>query len=95
MKQSVIRFCVLSTLTHVFAQQSCLSDPILTAELELIHDGRVPGEGSCCQFDVCGLTCPDNVPPPSSGRCMDLYGSCVDCLYSTHLNELVACTRHI
>ena len=47
------------------ATAECLSDP----ELDAIFAGdtTIPGEGSCCQQDVCNIPCPVAVPAPGNG----------------------------
>ena len=56
----------------------CLADKALNDIFELDEtDGRVkpiPRFGSCCQYDVCGLQCPVETPPPSRGT----YSGCCE-----------------
>jgi hypothetical protein len=48
-------------------QISCLSDPQLNAEFEVLNGGQIPQKDSCCMMDVCGLTCPEQTSPPDNG----------------------------
>lgn len=53
---------------HVAAE--CLpSNPALDAEFVSFIDGAtsIPLEGSCCQADVCGIPCPEDVSDPGFG----------------------------
>jgi len=34
---------------------------------ECYPGGPVPGEGSCCQNDICAIPCPEGVSPPARG----------------------------
>lgn len=44
------------------AAEACLSNPALADSI-----GGPPKAGSCCQESVCGLPCPEDVPPPTNG----------------------------
>jgi hypothetical protein len=57
------------------AMGQCLSNEEFNNEFEVINGGPIPTEGSCCQFDVCGLTCPQTVSDPSNGT-MNEYMYC-------------------
>jgi hypothetical protein len=46
----------------------CLENRELNAEFEILNGGPVPSEGSCCMFDISGLTCPNEVPRPDYGK---------------------------
>jgi hypothetical protein len=50
------------------ARGDCIpSNP--TFNEEIAGEGRtIPLPGSCCMADVCGLECPQTVPPPPPGR---------------------------
>lgn len=58
---------LLTALPHVAAE--CLADPALDAEFVSFIEGAtsIPLAGSCCQADVCGLACPEEVSAPTSG----------------------------
>lgn len=49
------------------ATAECLANATLNAYFA--GDGTIPKEGSCCMFDVCGLACPTEIPPPAKGAC--------------------------
>ena len=47
----------------------CLVDTALNDEFAgFIEAESIPLEGSCCQADVCGLSCPAEVPKPGVGK---------------------------
>jgi hypothetical protein len=47
---------------------SCLADPMLRAEFEILKDAyEIPLPDSCCMQDVCGMKCPEDVDPPHPG----------------------------
>lgn len=48
-----------------------------TLNSEIAGEGRsIPLPGSCCMADVCGLECPQQVPPPARGKA-DRASDCV------------------
>jgi hypothetical protein len=49
------------------ALAQCLADPEVNGQVEDLVGSTVPQEGSCCQFDVCNIPCPEPVPGPSKG----------------------------
>ena len=53
----------------VVVKADCLSNPALDAEFVSFIDGAesIPLPGSCCQADVCGIPCPEEVDDPDFG----------------------------
>jgi hypothetical protein len=62
----MLRLLLLAGLTAVVTEaQQCLSN----SEIELAITGTLDGppEGSCCMNYICGMPCPNTVPPPGIG----------------------------
>ena len=50
---------------------NCIADETInTAFAQLISgsDSYEVADGSCCQETICGLGCPEEVPPPAKGK---------------------------
>jgi hypothetical protein len=73
-KMSTIILAVLlvnfrqSYRTFFTVSGECLGNPELNAEFEILSDMQAPSLGSCCMFDICGLTCPKAVSQPAKGE---------------------------
>ena len=50
------------------AYGQCLSDSGLNDFFIPEGETQIPLEGSCCQADVCGLGCPEDVDAPAAGK---------------------------
>lgn len=47
----------------------CIADEEINGFFtELSGADQIPLADSCCQFDVCGLPCPEEVDPPHKGK---------------------------
>jgi hypothetical protein len=46
----------------------CLSNQEFNEFFENKNGGPIPAEGSCCQKDVCGIPCPEEVSAPTVGE---------------------------
>jgi hypothetical protein len=65
--QSLTQAAEAASTDQLQPQGSCLANPSLNAEFEVINGGPIPLPDSCCMFDVCGLTCPQETSPPDHG----------------------------
>lgn len=58
-------------LPQMTLSEGCIEDPDINESFELYGNGKfqstIPRYGSCCMYDVCGLACPEYVPPPDQG----------------------------
>lgn len=64
---TLLHLLVLFLTSAVDAIPQCLSNTTINAEFEALTGGfEIPRQESCCMWDVCGLACPESVPPPSS-----------------------------
>jgi hypothetical protein len=63
----LVTLAACATFATAQRQASCLSDPQLNEEFEIVNGGPIPHQDSCCMMDVCGLTCPKETAPPNSG----------------------------
>ena len=55
------------TLASDVGRSDCIADETINAEF---GSPTVP-EGSCCQAEICGLGCPEEVDPPEQGKLVD------------------------
>lgn len=61
---TVMKFvcCWLLFLFSAQCSGQCLSDPVLEGTFEnIVGEGPLPLEGSCCQADICAIPCPQPV----------------------------------
>lgn len=63
---SIVMVLAGASLLHGAAAE-CIADPVINGFFEGLVGGAIPSEGSCCQFDVCGIPCPAPVPAASKG----------------------------
>ncbi len=52
----------------VVVGEQCLADSALNDIFIPSGETQIPLQGSCCQADVCGLACPEEVDPPAAGK---------------------------
>jgi hypothetical protein len=62
-----VSFVAAASLLMDLAAGECLSNPEFNDFFEDLAGGPIPQEGSCCQFDVCGIPCPQSTPAPGIG----------------------------
>lgn len=46
----------------------CIADSAINDIFIPPGETQIPLQGSCCQADVCGLACPEEVSPPAVGK---------------------------
>ena len=64
------------TLLGVFpttVSGQCIADSTINDFFIPENESQIPVEGSCCQADVCGLGCPEEVPAPAGGKLLMVW----------------------
>lgn len=61
-------FLCFASAATTFVSSECIENAEFNSFFaELAEDGTIPGEDSCCQLDVCGIPCPEEVSAPAIG----------------------------